>query len=76
MVKTAMLPHTSYKPKRYQSSSKLTLTPICRTGENVRSYIPLTGGPSDFVEGQQRERLRQIVHQIAWQYELLDSLET
>jgi hypothetical protein len=70
VVNTALLPPASYKPEQYRFLEADINAHLPREG-SVRSYFLIAGGPGDFLEGPQRERLRWVVKQIAGRYELL-----
>lgn len=63
----------SLKPEQYRFLESDLNAHLPKEG-SIRSYSLLAGRPEDFIEGAQRERLRWIVKQAVFQYELLDRL--
>ena len=62
----------SLKPEQYRLLEPDINEHLPKEG-SIRSYSLLAGRPEDFIEGAQRDRLRWIVQQEVFQYELLDS---
>jgi hypothetical protein len=73
VVNTALLPLGSYKPEQYRLLESDINAHLPSRG-SVLSYSLIAGRPEAFLEGTERERLREIVKGLVWGYELLDVL--